>query len=219
MTNFQKFLFYSQNLSEEFIKKLCFINNIRSKYLTIFLIICSLAFTFYDISILQKVSENMVFLIHFKTDIIFLVFSFVFALYIYFNQVKTYKNIQKHHRYIHGIISLFILFWSVYKSIILIKYSGSNYHIAAVGLLVTSFLYLFPTMVYMIQVSFTLLFATVVSLIYNFTFNEIIKDILFIFIISCLSIIISRYIFYLQVKILYKESEVNRYKKKINPSN
>ena len=219
MTNFQKFLFYSQNLSEEFIKKLCFINNIRSKYFTIFLIICSLAFTFYDISILQKVSENMVFLIHFKTDIIFLVFSFVFALYIYFNQVKTYKNIQKHHRYIHGIISLFILFWSVYKSIILIKYSGSNYHIAAVGLLVTSFLYLFPTMVYMIQVSFTLLFATVVSLIYNFTFNEIIKDILFIFIISCLSIIISRYIFYLQVKILYKESEVNRYKKKINPSN
>lgn len=216
MTDIQKFIFFSQSLSQDFIKKLCYTNNIRAKYLTIFLIICSFAFTFYDISILQKISENKVFLRHFKTDIIFLVFSFVFALYIFFNQVKSYKDIHKHHRYIHGIISIFILLWSVFKSVVLIKFNSGNYEIAIIGMLLTSFLFLFPTVVYISQIVITLVFTGIVSLIYNLTLSNILNDLIFLFIIAIISTVISRYITYLQVKILYKETEINRYKRKVN---
>ncbi len=214
MTAIQKFIFYSQNLSIDFIKKLCFLNNIRSKYLTIILILCSLAFTFYDISILQKMSEYKVFLIHFKTDIIFLVFSFIFAIYINFNQVKTHKDIRNHHRYIHGIISLFILFWCMFKSIIFVHYNNGHYHIAIIGIILTSFLYLFPTLIYISHLVFSLIFAVIISLLFNLTIHSIFNDIIFILVIAFLAIIISRYIIYLQIKILYKDAELNRYKKR-----
>ncbi len=218
MTSFQKLFINPQNLSEDFIKKLCFLNNIRSKYLTVFLIICSSAFTFYDISIIQKLADYKVFLIHFKADIIFLVFSFVFTIYVYFNQVKTHRNIQRHHKYVHGTISIFILLWSVFKSVTFIKYGNGNYNIAVITIITTSFLYLFPLMVYLSQLLFTLVFAIIISLLFNFTIIEIINDIFFIIIILFISMIISRYVFYLQLKILFKESEVMKYRSKIKPS-
>ncbi len=219
MTNFQKLFINPQNLSEDFSKRLCFLNNIRSKYLTVFLIICSSAFTFYDISIIQKLADYKVFLIHLKADIVFLVFSFVFTIYVYFNQVKTHRNIQGHHKYVHGIISIFILLWSVFKSVIFIKYGDGNYNIAVITILTTSFLYLFPLTVYLSQLLFTLVFAITISLLYNFTIGEIINDIFFILIILFISMIISRYVFYLQLKILFKESEVMKYKNRIKSLN
>jgi hypothetical protein len=218
MTSFQKLFINPQNLSEDFIKKICFLNNVRSKYFTVLLIICSSAFTFYDISIIQKLADYKVFLIHFKADIIFLVFSFVFTLYIFFNQVKTHRNIQSHHKYVHGIISIFILLWSVFKSVIFIKYGNGNYNIAVITIITTSFLYLFPLMVYFSQLLFTFVFAIIISLLYNFTIGEIINDIFFILIILFISMIISRYVFYLQLKILFKESEVMKYRGRIKSS-
>ena len=219
MTNFQKLFINPQNLSGDFNKRLCFINNVRSKYLTVLLIICSSAFTFYDISIIQKLADYKVFLIHFKADIVFLVFSFVFTLYIFFNQVKMHKNIQSHHKYVHGIISISILLWSVFKSVVFIKYGNGNYNIAVITIITTSFLYLFPLMVYLSQLLFTLVFAIIISLLYNLTIGEIINDIFFIIIILFISMIISRYVFYLQLKILFKESEVMKYRSRIKSFN
>ena len=219
MKSFQESFISSKNLSEDFIKNLCFLNNLRSKYFIIILILCSLAFTFYDISILQKLNEYNVFLIHFKADIVFLVFSFIFALYIYFNQVRTYKNIQYHHKYVHSVISIFILSWSVFKSIILIKYNNGNFNIAIISIFISSFLFIFPFAIYLGHLIFTLVFALIMSLLFNFTIHEIFNDILFIIIISCISIIISRYIFYLQLKIFVKESEVIKYRKTKNSTN
>ena len=206
MKNVQNTFISPPNISKDISKRLCYLNNIRSKYFTILLIVCSSVYAFYDIIILQKLIDYKVFLIHFKTDIIFLVFSFIFTLYIYFNQVKTYKKIRNHHKFIHGFISLFILAWSFFKSIILIKYGNGNLNIAIIAILLTSFLYLFPLQIYLGQLIFTLVFAFVILLLFNFTINEIFGDIIILIIISFISIIISRYVFYLQNKIFLLES-------------
>jgi hypothetical protein len=213
MKNFQNSSICPSDISKDIIKRLCFINNLRSKYFTILLIICSFFFAFYDIIILQKLIDYKVFLIHFKTDIIFLVFSFIFTLFIFYNQVKTHNNIQNHHKYIHGSISIFILIWSFFKSIILIKYGNGNFSIAIIALLITSFFYLFTLRVYLIQVLLALVFAFIALLLFNFTISEFIGDIIILLIISCISMIISRYVFYLQHKILLMESELTNYKK------
>lgn len=216
MTSIYKLFVNPQRISEDYIKKFCFLNNVRSKYLTVFLICCSFLFSFYDIFILQKTADYKVFLIHFKTDIIFLVFSFIFTLYIFFNQVKTYKKIQGHHRYIHGIISLFILLWSVFKSIILIKYNNGNFNIAIIGILLTSFLYVLPVLIYISQLILAIVFEIIISLLFNFTVKEIIHDIFLISILCIISLIISRYIFSLHFRIMIKETEVNNYREKNN---
>lgn len=214
MKNFQNTFINPQNISKDISKRLCFLNNIRSKYFTILLIICSSSIAFYDIIIVQKLIDYKVFLIHFKTDIIFLVFSFIFTLYIFFNQVKTHKNIRNHHKFIHGSISTFILIWSFFKSIILIKYGDGNFNIAIIAILITSSLYLFKLQVYLGQLILTFVFTTIVLLLFNFTISEFFEYIIILLIISCISIIISGYTFYLQHKILLLESEVASYKKR-----
>jgi hypothetical protein len=213
MKNFQKTFISPQNISKDISKRLCFLNNIRSKYITVLLIICSSSIAFYDIIIVQKLIDYKVFLIHFKTDIIFLVFSFLFTLYIFFNQVKTHKNIRNHHKFIHGSISIFILIWSFLKSIILIKYGDGNINIAIIALLITGSLFLFKLYVYLGQLMLTFAFTAIALLLLNFTISEFIEYIFILSIFSCISIIISGYIFYLQHKILLLESEVDSYKK------
>ncbi|MCK5171344.1 MAG: hypothetical protein KAQ75_15810, partial [Bacteroidales bacterium] len=78
--------------------------------------------------------------------------------------------------------------------------------------------YLFPLLVYLSHLLFTMVFAIIISLLFNFTISDIINDIFFILIILFISMIISRYVFYLQLKILFKESEVMKYRSKIKPS-
>ncbi|HAF27445.1 MAG TPA: hypothetical protein DCG75_00210 [Bacteroidales bacterium] len=212
MTNFYRLL-HSPHVSEDFSKRLCFLNNVRSKYLTIFLILLASVFTFYDIFILQKVSDSHIFLLHIKADIIFLVFSFIFALYIFYNQVSNHHKIKNHHKYIHGIISLFMLSWSVFKSVILIKFEDGDYSIAITCILASCILYIFPLYVYLSQLLFTFVFAVIISLLYNITFHEIINNIMLLSTILVFSMIISRYIYNLQIKILIKEKEAIRYRK------
>lgn len=207
MKNFLNTLISPQNISKDITKRICFLNNIRSKYFTILLIICSSVFASYDIIVLQNLIDYNVFLIHFKTDIIFLVFSFIFTLYIFFNQVKTHKKIRNHHKYIHGFISIFILIWSFFKSIILIKYGNGNFNIAIISLLITSFLYMFPFYVYLGQLLFTLLFTFVVLLLFNFTLSNILSEVIILLIISFITFIISQYVFYIQTKLLQLESK------------
>lgn len=215
MTNFNR-LFHSPQLSDDFSRRLCFLNNIRSKYFTVFLILFALAFTFYDIFIFQKINDSYIFLLHLKADIIFLVFSFIFAIYIFYNQVSNHHKIKQHHKYIHGIISLFMLSWSVFKSVILIKFGTGNYTITILCVLAICILYIFPMKVYLGQLVFTFLFAVFISLLYNITLNEIVTNMLFLSIILVFSMIISQYIYVLQVRILNKEKEAAKYRKNIN---
>ncbi|NOQ23805.1 MAG: hypothetical protein GQ564_00445 [Bacteroidales bacterium] len=213
MRNFQNTFINPQNISKDISKRLCFLNNKRSKYFTVLLIICSSSIAFYDIIIVQNLIDYKIFIIHFKTDIIFLVFSFIFTLYIFFNQVKTDKKIRNHHKFIHGSISIFILTWSFFKSIILIKYGNGNFNIAIIALLITSFLYLFNLQVYLSQLILTFIFTFITLLLFNLKISDFIEDFIILLTISCFSMIISQYVYYLQHKILLLESEVATYKK------
>ena len=158
MTSFLR-IFTPIKISDDSVKRLCFLNNVRSKYLTILLILCAIIFAFYDIRILQKTQPFDIFLFHFKSDLVFLVLSFVFALFIFFNQVKTHREIHIYHKYIHGIIAMIIMFWSVIKSVVFIKYSDGDYNIALVCILLTGLIYIFPSTIHLIQLSFTIFFA------------------------------------------------------------
>lgn len=207
---------YPKKLNTDFTRRLCFLNNIRSKYLTVLLILCASIFTFYDVYILQKITQKEAFIINFKADIIFLVFSFIFALYIFFNQVKSHKDIRNHHKYIHGIISLFMILWSIFKSVVSIKFGDGDYSIAIISIVLTSFLFIFPTLVYLGQLIFSSFFALLISLIFNLTISQIFEDISIIIIISFIAMIISHYILHLQHKVLMKELEIIKYKTRIN---
>jgi len=204
-----------KNTGNDFLQRLCFQNNVRSKYLTLALVAIGLVFASYDILILQKTLTFNVFLIHFKTDLVFLVLSSVFTLYVYFNQVKTHRDIQKHHKYIHRVIALAVLIWSVFKSVIFVKFNGGNYNVAIICILTTGFIYVFPSVIYFAQLALTVLLALITSLIFNFTVYQIIKDLYILVTIALISFIVSRYIFYLHLRIFSKEKELARYKKRM----
>ncbi len=216
MTNLNKLFMYKQNIGPDFLKRFCLLNNIRSKFLTVFLLICSSLFVLYDFFIIQKTSSTELFLLHFKADIIFLVLSMTFTLFIYFNQVKTHHNLQNYHKYIHGIISLSVLIWSVFKSILFIKYGNGSYSLAFISILLTSLIYLFPTLFHFVQLFFVCIFAIIISLTMSITINDIIYDFSILVVFIFLSILVSRYIFYLQYKVLLKEKEILKYKRKVS---
>jgi len=200
---------------DDFLQRLCYQNNVRSKYLTFAIIIFGLLFASYDILILQKTLTFDVFLIHFKTDLVFLVLSCIFTLYIYFNQVRTYRDIHRHHKYIHGIISLTILIWTAFKSILFMQYNEGNYFLTFIGILTTGLVYIFPAIIHFTQLVTTILFAIITSLIFNFTLYQIAEDLYIVIIIALISFTVSRYIFHLQLKIYSKDKELLRYKRRI----
>lgn len=207
-----------KKLSKDFRKKVCYTNNIRSKYFTLLLITLALIYSFYDILILQKTNIHKIFLLHLKADIVFLVLSFVFTLFIFFNQVKSTQKIKKYHRYIHFVISVFVLLWSAFKSVMFIKFNEGNYNLVIICILITSMTYLFPFIIYSIQLLITLLFIIITNLIFQITVTEIVESIYIVVVISILAMIVSRIIFYQQYKILVKEKEVLRYHKKFQAS-
>jgi hypothetical protein len=202
-------------ISNDYLKKFCFLNNVRSKYLTVTLIITALLFAFYDLKIIQNTQTFDVFLLHFKTDLVFLVLSFVFTLYIFFNQVRTHHDIRPHHKYVHGIISITVLCWSVIKSVLFIEYSGGNYNLSIICMLLTGAIYVYPSLVQMIQLFFAFFLAVFISLLLNLSISRIVEDVFILFIIALITYIVSRYILYLQLKILIKEKELVKYRQRL----
>ena len=202
----------SDSVNNEFIKKFCFINNLRSKYLTICLLIVSVILTSYDILILQKVSDFKFFLINFKTDLILLVASFIFMVYIFFNQVKSYKEIKKQHKFTHGIISLFILCWSSFKTLIYLESDIQSTYFLIGSILIISIVYIFPRIILFLQISFTVLFYIIGLLMLHMPFNKVIFDVLFIALFFILAFIISIYIYGIQTKLLLKDTELSSLK-------
>lgn len=215
MTIFFNLLLNQYKVSNDYLKKFCFLNNVRSKYLTVILILISLLFALYDIKFIQTTASFNIFLLHFKTDLVFLVLSFVFTLYIFFNQVRTHHDIRPHHKYVHGIISITVLCWSVIKSVFFIQYSGGNYNLSIICILLTGFIYIYPSMIQVIQSVLMLFLAILISLLLHFTVTKIFNDILILLIVTTITYIISRYVLYLQLKILMKEKELVKYRQRL----
>lgn len=214
MSLFINILLNHYTVSNTHLKKLCFLNNVRSKYLTVILIITALLFTLYDIKFIQNTESFHVFLLHFKTDLVFLVLSFVFTLYIFFNQVRSHDDIHNHHKYIHGIITVVILCWSVFKSVFFIQYNGGSYNITIICVLLTGFIYVYQSRIHMIQLLITIALALIISLLLQFSVTKIVEDTVMLVIVCAITYITSRYILYLQLKVLLKEKELVRYRQK-----
>jgi len=213
MANLLPFNQIPKSLESGFFKKICLINHIRSKFFTILLILFALLYCFYDVFILKKTLVNEEFVLHLKADIVFLVLSFFFTLFIYFNQVKSSQKLKTHHRYIHFVITIFVLLWSAFKSVIFVKFNEGNYNLAIICILITSIIYLFPFIMYSIQLLINLLFIITTNLVFQITITEIAKSIYMVILISVLAMIISRIMFYQQHKILTKEKEVLQFRK------
>lgn len=212
---FRKFIrFTNEQISEDYSKRLCFINNIRSKYVVVGLISVALCLNCYDIFILQKKIDYSYFLTHFKSDIILLVFSFAFALFIFFNQVKSHVQIHNYHKIIHGIISLFILCWSAFKTAISLLDGHSNYFILIIAVILISTIYHFKTLAQLSQYALSILFLASSFLLYNIAINDFIKEIAYIAVVFAISFGLSRHLLNLQLAIFNKEAETAIYKKK-----
>jgi len=188
-------------------KKFCFLNNIRSKYLTISLLCISVLLTSYDILILQITEDFVFFLINFKTDIILLVASFVFMIYIFFHQVKTYKEINKQHKLIHGLISVFILCWSAFKTSIYVENNESCLYFYISSVLILSIIYLFPWYIYISQFIFSIFFFSISLILVNMNVINVFYNVLIIFFFYLISLVGSSYIYYLQTNLFIKENE------------
>lgn len=215
MSLFVNLLLNQFKISNDYLKKLCFLNNVRSKFLTILLILASLLFALYDIKFVQTTETLNIFLLHFKTDLLFLVLSFVFTLYIFFNQVRTHHDIRPHHKYVHRIISIAVLCWSVTKSVLFIKFDEGNYYLSIICILLTGFIYIYPSLIQMIQFVFMLFLAILISLLLHFSITQIANDIFILIIVTTIIYIVSRYILYLQLKILIKEKELVKYRQRL----
>lgn len=211
--NFQLLnIFRSENLNTEIIKKFCFFNNVRSKYFTVIILLLSVILSSYDILILQKIANFKFFLVNFKADIVLLVSSIIFTVYIYFNQVKSYKEIRKQHKFIHGIISLFILCWSALKSIMYNTVSTDNLYFFIGFILLFSVLYLLPKNIFLFQSAFTISFFIACSFMFNLKLDYVFKNLVFIVLFYVLAFIVSRYIYHLQYQIILKDKELEKYK-------
>lgn len=215
MSLFVNLLLNQFKISNDYLKKLCFLNNVRSKFFTILLILTSLLFALYDIKFVQTTESFNIFLLHFKSDLLFLVLSFVFTLYIFFNQVRTHHDIRSHHKYVHGIISIAVLCWSVTKSVLFIKFDEGNYYLSIICILLTGFIYIYPSLIQMIQFVFMLFLAILISLLLHFSITQIANDIFILIIVTTIIYIVSRYILYLQLKILIKEKELVKYRQRL----
>jgi len=212
---FKKYIrFTNEQISEEYSKRFCFINNIRSKYVIVVLISIALCLNCYDIFILQKKIDYNYFLTHFKSDIILLVFSFAFALFIFFNQVKSHVQIHNYHKIIHGIISLFILCWSAFKTAISLLDGHSNYFILVIAVIFISTIYHFKSIAQLFQYTLSILFLASSFLLYNIAISEFIKELVYMAVIFAVSFGISRHLFHMQLTIFNKEAETAIYKKK-----
>ena len=157
----------------ELIKKFCFINNIRSKYLTIGLLILALILTSHDVVITQKTKQFHFFLSQFKTDLILLVSSVVFTIYIFFNQVKSYKEVTNQHKFIHGLISLFFICWSVVKTTFYLSNGGTNIYFLIASIFIVSILYVFPFYIYFSQILFTIFLFSIFLLFINMEMKNV----------------------------------------------
>ena len=192
----------------ELIKKFCYINNVRSKYFTVFILLLALFISSYDILFLQKTGPFQFFLINFKVDLVLMVSSFIFTIYIFFNQVKSSKEVTNHHKFIHGLISLFFICWSAIKTALYLNQGSLHVYLLIASIFIISILYVFPFYTYLLQLFFAFVLFTI-SLFYIHTELDQVLYYLFITLVfSFIAFIGRNYVFNLHTKLFLKDIEI-----------
>ena len=199
-------------LEQEIYVKLCYINNLRAKFLTIGLVLYSIFISFYDVLFSQKIREHDEFISHFKLDVILVVFSVIFTIYIYFNQVKSAKHIKSYHKTIHTIISFFILCWGAAKA------CNSSFNMEIVpqvfltSVFITTIVFYFPFYNYLLQLLISIFFYLIIALYYQIEIDLIFRMGVFNLIIIALIFLTSRLLIHQKIEYFLKEYEINRLK-------
>jgi hypothetical protein len=199
-------------LEQEIYVKLCYINNLRAKFLTISLVFYSIFISSYDVLFSQKLRQHNEFVSQFKLDIILIVFSVIFTIYIYFNQVKSAKHIKSYHKIIHTIISFFILCWSAAKAC---NSSFSNEIIPQVFLIsvfISAVVFYFPFYNFLLQLLVSIFFYVIIALYYQIEIDLIFRMGVFNIIIVSLAFLTSRLLIHQKIEYFLKEYEINRLK-------
>jgi hypothetical protein len=199
-------------LEQEIYKKFCFVNNVRAKNFTIALVLYSLFISTYDVVFNQKTHQQGVFLSQFKLDLILIVFSVIFTLYIFLNQVKSAKHIKSYHHSIHTILSFFLLCWGAAKAC-----NSSFSHeiliqVYLISVFITTFMFYFPFFNYLLQLLLSTLFYILIGLYYQIEIDEIFKLGFFNLILVTLAFLISRLLIHQKLEYFLKEYEINRLK-------
>lgn len=208
--------FIDQYVTDRITKKICLINNLRAKFTSILFLTIALISTLYDFMIYQKILNYDVFILHFKTDIILLVFCFIFLIYVFFNQVTDLKEIKKHHRLIHGAISLIIMSWGAVKSGLTLLSEEDHYYVYILTILIISVIFYFPFVINFLHLLFSYLLLWIIHLFFNINLKSAFHDMIYLFIMITIAFIISRILYYHKVKFLIKENEISNLKKHIS---
>lgn len=205
-------LYIDKYVTENIKKNLCFINNQRARWGSIIFLIIALFSSLYDFAVYQKTVVSKIFLLHFKVDIILLVFTLLFLLYVFYHQVKKINEIKNQHRVIHGAISFLIILWGTVKSSLTILSEDMNYYIYFITILITSVIFYFPFIMYLSQLFFSYLLLLLTHLILDISFQSFVYNLGFIFILLMISFMISRILYYYKIKFLFKEKEISKLK-------
>ncbi|MGE0089232.1 MAG: hypothetical protein AB7S50_07135 [Bacteroidales bacterium] len=199
-------------LKEEIYIKLCFINNVRAKYLTIALIIYSFFISAYDTFLNQHIKHKHEFLSEFKLDLILVVFSVIFTIYIYFNQVKSAKHIKSYHKLVHIVISFFLMCWGAAKA------CNSSFsmelvpQVFLISVIIITIVFYFSFYILLLQIVVSILFYVIIALYYQIEIDLIFKLGIFNLIIIFLAFLTSRLFFHQKMEYFLKEYEINRLK-------
>jgi len=209
-------IYVDQYVTKNISKSLCYTNNIRARFICILFLFIALLSSVFDFLIFKHTVIHQLFILHFKTDIIFLICTILFLLYIFYNQVKKVKEITKYHRIIHGAISLIIILWGTIKSSLTILTNDVNYYIYFITVLITAVIFYFPFIMYLSQVIFSYILLWLTHILLNISFNDFLYNLGFMFILLMIAFIISRTLYYYKVKSLLKEREITKLKQHIN---
>jgi hypothetical protein len=199
-------------LQQEIDKKLCFANNLRAKNFTIALVVYSLFISTYDVVFNQRIHQQGEFLSQFKLDLILIVFSVIFTIYIFFNQVKSAKHIKSYHRIIHTIISFFLLCWGAAKACNSSFSQEILIQVYLISVFITVFMFYFPFYNYLFQLLLSIFFYIFMGLYYQIEIDEIFRLGFFNLLLIMIAFLISRFLVYQKTEYFLKEYEIFRLK-------
>jgi len=206
-------------LKSEIERKFCYINNMRAKYFTIALVIYSLFISSYDVLFNQSLLTHGNFIIQFKLDIVLIVFSVIFTLYIYFNQTKSAKNIREYHKSIHFIISLTTLCWFAAKASLSSFEEEIVIQLYIIAVFLTSIVFYFSFYKYVVQILISICFFIIIALFFEREVSEIFKSSVLNLVLIVIAFLISRILYHQKTEFFMKEYEVSRLKEEKNFSN
>ena len=212
MLNSLKPIIVPPYLDQEINKRLCLVNNLRAKFFTIALVFYALFISSYDVVFSQRTRVQGDYISQFKLDLVLIVFSVIFTIYVYFNQVKSAKHIKSYHRTIHTLISFFVLCWGAAKACNSSFSEDVIIQVYLVSVFITSFVFYFPFYNYLLQILMSIFFYIFIALYYQIEIDQIFNLGAFNLILVILAFVISRLLIQQKIEYFLKEYEINRLK-------